>query len=170
MSYANVYPMAQAVAPFFWIVGAGILAGALAWAWRGRLLLAFAVIAVATTFLVAGTLTARHGVPTTAQSAWLVGAIALEALLIPFAGYKFGAGPERRFVLVILLIVALHFVPMYFTFGYIMLVLAAAGAINALIAWRRPDYPLRAVWAVDGATKVLAGVALWLTPGWQAVG
>lgn len=165
MTYANVYPMAPGAGVFLAIVGLAILAGAVMVQHRDRLLLAGGVVALVTTVLLAGTLAAPHGTPTAAQIYWLVGAIALESALVPLAVHRYGDGPERTLILIILGIVALHFLPMAPAFGWLMLVLAAAGTANVLVAWQRPGYPLRAVWAVDGAIKVVIAVPLFLSGG-----
>jgi hypothetical protein len=163
VTYANIYPMAPGAGVFFALIGIAILAGAAVPRHRDRLLLAGGVVALVTTVLLAGTLAAPHGVPTPAQIWWLVGAIALESALVPLALHRYGDRPERTVILMILGIVALHFLPMAPAFGWLMIVLAVAASVNILVAWKRPQYPLRAVWAVDGAIKVSIAAPLFLS-------
>lgn len=155
--------MAPGAGVFLALIGLAILAGALVPPYRDRLLLAGGVVALVITVLVAGTLAAPHGVPTASQMYWLIGAIALESALVPLALRRYGNQPERTLILMILAIVALHFLPMALAFGWLMIVLAAAASVNVLVAWRRPQYPLRAVWAVDGAIKVSIAAPLFLS-------
>jgi hypothetical protein len=146
-------------------VGVALVLGALRFRSRNVLLAVGGVLATIVTALLASSLTARAGVPTLAQGVWLAGAVVAEIVLLALLIRRAAPRGERAVVLTILGIVAAHFLPMAPAFGPPMILLGLACAANVLLAVRRTDYSLRAVWAVDGALKAAIGALLiWQPP------
>jgi hypothetical protein len=165
------YPLAGSGGVFLLIVGAAIVLGALRFRSRNVLLAVGAVLATIVTALVARSLTARVGPPTLAQGIWLAAAIAAEMALLAVFIRRAAPHGERAVVLTVLGIVAVHFLPMAPAFGPPMILLGLLCAANVLLAARLRDYPLRSVWAVDGALKAAIGAVLvWPPQGFTVTG
>jgi hypothetical protein len=88
----------------------------------------------------------------------LYATIIAEFLLIWFLVPRLGN--ERMIWLGVLVIVGLHFLPMYWTHGVRIVWLGFACVIVALSGLLAPDIPLFAIIAADGALKFLFG--LWM--------
>jgi hypothetical protein len=141
-----------------------IMLGSLRFRSRNVLLAAGAVLATIVTALVARDLTARVGVPTLTQFAWLAGAVTAEVVLLAIFIRRAAPGGERAVVLTVLGIVAAHFMPMEPAFGPQVILLGLLCAVNVLLAARFTNYSLPAVWAVDGVLKTTIGTLLLLLP------
>lgn len=163
MSYADLFPMAPGAGVFLTLVGVALVCGGIWTSYRYRLLTIGAVAATLATMLLAAQLAAPHGPPTRNQIVWLLGAILLEALLIPMVLRRVGRHDERRRTLAILTVVAIHFLPMAPAFGPIVAALGLVCLINIGVAWYRPNVSSRLVWSLDGALKLVAGLALLST-------
>lgn len=126
---------------------------------RWRLWLAAAFIAGMGAATWALTLQPSLGRPSGLHWAALGLGFALEIAGIIWANRRF-AHDERKADLAVLIVVALHFLPMAYAIGPLMAVLAAAGAWNAWRAWDRPDLSLRQVGLIDAGLKMATGIAL----------
>ncbi|MGH8187260.1 MAG: DUF6609 family protein [Steroidobacteraceae bacterium] len=152
--------MAPGAGVFLTLVGAALVCGGLWTSYRYRLLAIGAVAATLATVMLAAQLAAPHGPPTRNQILWLFGSVVLEALLIPAVLRHAGRQDDRRRTLAILTVVAIHFMPMAPALGPIVAALGLACLINIGVAWYRPNVSSRLVWSIDGALKMIAGVAL----------
>ncbi len=163
-SYANLYPLVRSGALFVMVIGAAIVAGFFWPRSRMALLALGAALAAIVTALSAATLTALYGAPTIAQVAWPVVAVAVEVVALMIVIRHFAERGERALLVAILVVVGLHFLPMAPAFGPLAAVLGVACTANALFAVHLSNYPLQAVWAVDGGLKVVLGALMWSLP------
>lgn len=146
------------------LMGAAILLGAIWFRSRNVLLALGAMLATVAVSLSAARLAAPYGVPTFAQVAWLVTAVVAEVAALVLVIRHFAPRGERAVLLAILVVVGLHFIPMTPAFGPLAAVLGVVCAVNALVAMRISQYPLRAVWATDGGLKIALGALMWFMP------
>jgi len=97
------------------------------------------------------------GEPSAKQRTVLRSAIVLEAALIIGASALVGAGNERLYWLLILLAVALHFLPLVAVHGPLMGALGVLCTINALVGLLFPQVPFLATAVTDGLLKIVFG-------------
>jgi hypothetical protein len=156
-SYARAYPMAPLGGLFLLTVGAFILLGAVAP--RARMPLLWSGLALGMTAIFLGGRFQR-GLPdpNAIQIGSLAVAILLETIAFAIAMPRVRPRGERTVQATSLLIVGLHFFVMLPAFGPRIGILAALCTLNAVLAFRIPQY--RAAWPVDGILKVALG--LWL--------
>jgi hypothetical protein len=161
--WAYAFPMVRAGGVFIFVMGCGVLLGAI-FPNRRRLLLAVgaAVATIAIVFL-AAPLSAPFGAPTRMQFGFLFGSIAAEAMLIGIAVALYRRAGERSLLLAILFAVGLHFLPMAGAFGPVCAALGVALCVCAGVGlWLRPGTPLNGLWAADGLIKMAFGAIMFL--------
>jgi hypothetical protein len=164
-SWAHVFPMIRAGGVFIFIMGAGVVLGALVPNRRRLLLIIGAAVATIAIVFLAARLSAPFGMPTRLQLWFLFGSISAEAILIRVAVASYRRAGERSLLLAILFAVGLHFLPMAVTFGPVCLLLGVALCVCAGIGlWLRPDSPLNMLWASDGLIKMAFGAIMFLAP------
>jgi len=130
------------------------------------MLIAGGVGATVAIILTANVLTRPLGVPTRLQFWALAAAIALEIVLIRVVVARYKRAGKRPFLLAILFVVGLHFLPMAITFGPLCAVLGLCAMANAAIAlWAQRDIPLNRVWIIDGALKLSFGSLMFTVAG-----
>ena len=155
---SHTFPMIRAGGLFILVMGAGVALGSIFSSQRKLLLALGAGVATVAIILSASTLSRPLGVPTNIQLWALAGAIVLEALLIAIVVARFRSAGERTFLLAILLVVGIHFLPMATAFGPLCAVLGATVIANASIGlWVIRDERLKYFWLMDGAIKVAFG-------------
>ena len=155
---AHSFPMVRAGGLFILIMGIGVaLGGAFAGLRKALLVVGGAAATVAIIFL-ADALTRPLGRPTTIQIAALGVAILLEMVLIFVVVRRYKNSGERTFLLAILFVVGIHFIPMAITFGPLCAVLGISAMTNAGIGlWVKREASLKSIWIVDGALKLAVG-------------
>lgn len=154
----HVFPMIRAGGLFILIMGAGVILGGLWPRRRIALLMAGGAGATLAIILTADLLTRPLGVPTRIQFWALAAAIALEIMLIRVVVARYKRAGERPFLLAILFVVGLHFLPMAITFGPLCAALGFCAMANAAIAFRTSrDISLNRVWIIDGVLKLSFG-------------
>lgn len=161
MTYASLYPLVRSGGLFLLIVGVAMTLGAIRFRSRNAILAAGAALAALATALTAAAVTSQLGKPTVAQIVWLAGAVSVEIALIPLVVRRAAPRGERAVTLAILGVVGLHFLPMAPAFGPLIGVLGLLCVANALLPMRFVNFPLRAVWTVDGSLKIAVGAAMW---------
>ena len=158
--------MARAGGMFIFVVGLGVVGGALDPRHRRFLLVFGAAIATLALILFGGQLSAPFGIPSRFQLWSLVGSIAIEGLLIRVAVFRCRAAGERTLLLAILFAVGLHFLPMALAFGPVCVILGVAlCACSGFGLWLRPGLALNGLWAADGLLKMACGALMFLAPG-----
>ena len=163
VSWAHAFPMARAGGLFIFIMGIGVVLGAIL-PNRRRLLLIFGAL-VATIALVfsAARLSAPFGAPTKLQLWFLFGSIGAEAILIRVAVAMYRRAGERSLLLAILFAVGLHFFPLAVAFGPMCAALGGTLCACAGIGlWLRPGIALNKLWASDGFIKMAFGAIMLL--------
>jgi hypothetical protein len=161
-AHPNSYPLAASGGVFLTIAGLAILLGALRFQSRNVVLCVGGALAAVVTALLAPSLTARAGVPTLAQIIWLAAAVIAEIVFLALLIRRVWPRGERTVVLMVLGVVALHFLPMAPAFGPPMVLLAVLCGANVTIAIRSSGYSVRAAWAIDGALKLAIGALMVL--------
>ena len=158
------FPMIRAGGLFILIMGVGVALGSFFSAQR-RLLLALgggaATIAIV---LSAGALSRPFGEPSHLQLWALGGSILLEMVLISFVVAVYKSAGERVFLLAILFVVGIHFIPMALAFGPLCVVLAICAMVNAgLGLWVFRGARVNYIWLADGILKIAFGACmLWI--------
>jgi len=157
--------MVRAGGVFIFIMGAGVVLGALLPRRRRWLLVFGAAVATIAMVVLAARLSAPFGRPSTLQLWFLFGSIGAEAILVRAAVALYRQAGERSLLLAILFAVGLHFLPMAVAFGPIC---AALGVTLCACAgcglWLRPGIPLNWLWASDGFIKMAFGAVMLLAP------
>jgi len=157
--------MVRAGGVFIFIMGAGVMLGALLPTRRRLLLIVGAVVATMAIVFLAAPLSAPLGMPTRLQLWFLFGSIGAEAILIRVAVAMYRRAGERSLLLAILFAVGLHFLPMAVAFGPVC---AALGVTLCVCAgtglWLRPGIALNRLWALDGLIKMAYGAIMLLAP------
>lgn len=139
---------------FILVMGLGIVLGAILPARRKVLLATGAAVASVALMVFGPALSAPLGSPSKMQLWALVGAIALEMVLISVAVVKYKNAGERSLLLAILFVVGLHFLPMAGAFGPLCAVLGfALSTCAAAGLWINPSLPLNRLWLADGLIK-----------------
>jgi hypothetical protein len=160
------YPLARSAGLFLVIAAIAALAGAVWTRRRWPLLAAGGAIGSVALALTAVPWSRPLGAPTRPQLASLLLAVFLEVVGIVWCQRRLRHLDERTRVLAVLAVVGAHFLPMGVAFGPWIVALglaATANAVGGLLLFRRAA--LRTLWALDGALKLAAGVALLLGPG-----
>ena len=140
------------------IMGVGVILGGLWPRRRIAMLIAGGAGATLAIILTADLLTRPLGVPTRIQFWALAAAIALETVLIRIVVARYKHAGERPFLLAILFVVGLHFLPMAITFGPLCAALGLCAMTNAGIAFRTShDISVNGVWIIDGVLKLSFG-------------
>lgn len=150
-------------------MGLAILLGA-AMSERRVLLLNLGFIVGFATFAFTWPLSA--GRPTLVQVAAIALAILAELAAFYFLLPLFAAQGARATTIASLAIVGAHFLIMTPGFGWPIALLSVLATINALAGGAWPGYSLNALWAIDGALKLSAGVLMYfshLLPAWPKV-
>lgn len=162
-SWAYAFPMIRAGGVFIFIMGAGVVLGALLPARRRLLLVIGAAVATIAIVVSAAPLSAPFGRPTNLQLWFLFGSILAEAILIRVAVARYRRADERSLLLAILFAVGLHFLPMAVAFGPVCAALGVTLCACAGIGlWLRPGIPLNRLWALDGLIKMAFGAIMFL--------
>jgi hypothetical protein len=146
------------------LVGVALVVGAVHFRFRNRLLALGAAVAAVATTLTAAKLAAPYGAPTASQVAWLAAAVLAEVAALIMVIRRFAPRGERVAMVAILMVVGLHFLPMAPAFGPLAAILGLACGANAMAGMRLSNYPLKAVWAVDGGLKIMFGSLMWAVP------
>jgi hypothetical protein len=81
--------------------------------------------------------------------------VALLLALMPYLPHD-----ERTIFIVVLAVVGVHFLPMMLSYGPVIGLLGAACAAAAGIAWLTPGETLPTILLVDGALKIVFGIAM----------
>jgi hypothetical protein len=155
---SHSFPMVRAGGLFILIMGLGVALGGV-FSSRRRLLLALgAAAATLVMILTANTLTRPLGSPTLTQYWALAVSILLEVVLIRFVVARYREAGERTFLLSILFVVGIHFLPMAIAFGPLCAILGASDMANAGTGlWVKRDVSLNSLWIADGALKMVFG-------------
>ena len=162
-SWAHTFPMIRAGGVFIFIMGVGVVLGALVPNRRRSLLFIGAVVATIAIVLSAARLSAPFGAPTSLQFWFLFGAIVAEAILIRVAVALYREVGERSLLLAILFAVGLHFLPMAVAFGPLCAVLGVTLCVCAGMGlWLRPASALNRLWAIDGCIKMAFGAIMFI--------
>jgi hypothetical protein len=157
--------MVRAGGLFIFIMGTGVVLGAVLPNIRRSLLICGAAVATIAIILSAARLSAPFGIPTRLQIWSLIGSIVAEAVLVRLAVALYREAGERSLLLAILFAVGLHFLPMALAFGPICAALGVAVCVNAGIGlWLKPDIALNKLWASDGVIKMTFGAIMFLAP------
>lgn len=162
----HLFPMVRAGGLFILIMGVGVLLSGVWPRRRMAMLIAGGAAATVAIILTANVLTRPLGLPTRLQVWALVAAIALEIVLIRVVVARYKRDGERPFLLAILFVVGLHFMPMAITFGPLCAALGLCVMANAAIAvGTSRDISLNRVWIVDGLLKLSFGVLMFAISG-----
>jgi hypothetical protein len=164
-SWAYAFPMVRAGGLFIFIMGAGVVLGALLPNRRKPFLILGAAAAIVAMVFLASRLSAPFGTPTRLQLWFLFGSMGAEAILIRVAVALYRQAGERYLLLAILFAVGLHFLPMAVAFGPICAALGVTLCVCAGIGlWLRPGISLNRLWASDGFIKMAFGAIMLLAP------
>ena len=162
-SWAHAFPMIRAGGVFIFIMGAGVMLGALLPTRRRLLLIIGTAVATIAIVFLAAPLSAPFGRPTQLQLWFLFGSISAEAILIRVAVAMYRRAGERSLLLAILFAVGLHFLPMAVAFGPLCAALGVTLCVCAGIGlWLRPGIALDRLWATDGVIKMAFGAIMFL--------
>jgi hypothetical protein len=157
--------MVRAGGVFIFVMGAGVMLGAVLPNRRRLLLIVGAAVATIAIILSAARLSAPYGIPTRLQIWFLFASIVAEAILVRVAVALYREAGERSLLLAILLAVGLHFLPMAVTFGPLCAALGVTLCICAGIGlWLRTDIALNKLWASDGLIKMAFGAIMFWVP------
>lgn len=155
-------PMTPGGGAFLTCVGAALIAAAtIPWSLGGYILMGgfaagFAAMAAAS---IAGR---KRGLPKpTLLHLALVWASAGVELLVFFFLFPLLPHDERMQMIAVIAVVGLHFLPMTWSFGPLILWLALACIGVAAIGWFAPVIPLPALIATDGLLKLVFGLAMF---------
>ena len=132
----HMFPMIRGGGLFIFVMGVGVILGGLWPRRRMTMLIAGGAGATLSIILTANLLGRPLGAPTRLQFWALAAAIALEIVLIRVVVARYKRGGERPFLLAILFVVGLDFLPMALTFGPLCAVLGLCTMANAAIAFR----------------------------------
>ena len=155
------YPLVRSGGLFLLVVGIALVAGAFHSRWRVGLLAGGVAIATVVTAVATPTLVSGLGRPSRFQIVVLVGAVVLEAALIPLGLHATRQRGWSTRWLTVFFMVGLHFLPMAVAFGPVMLLLGLALMLNAGIGlWKTSVIELQHSWLADGLLKVTAGVIM----------
>ena len=155
--------MIRAGGVFIFIMGVGVMLGALVPNRRRSLLIIGAAVATIAIVSLAARLSAPFGAPTSLQFWFLFGSIAAEAILIRVAVVLYRRASERSLLLAILFAVGLHFLPMTVAFGPPCAALGVTLCVCAGVGlWLWPGVPLNKLWAIDGFIKMAFGAVMFL--------
>jgi hypothetical protein len=164
-SWAYAFPIIRAGGVFIFIMGAGVVLGALIPNKRRLLLIIGAAVATIAIIFLAARLSAPFGTPTRLQLWFLFGSIIAEAILIRVVVASYRRAGERALLLAILFAVGLHFLPMAVAFGPVCAALGLTLCLCAGIGlWLMPGIPLNRLWASDGLIKMVFGAIMFLAP------
>jgi hypothetical protein len=151
----HFFPMFRGGGLFILIMGIGVVLGSV---FPGRRLLlvvlggAVGSVAIA---LSANALARPLGLPTRVQYWALAVAILIEAILIRVVVARYKSAGERTFLLAVLLVVGVHFIPMAITFGPLCAALGVSAMGNAgLGLWKKRAASLNTLWSIDGGLKI----------------
>ena len=154
----HIFPMIRAGGLFIFIMGIGVVVGGLWPRRRMVMLIAGGAGATLAIILTANALTRPLGVPTRTQFWALAAAIALEIVLIRVVVARYKRAGERPFLLAILFVVGLHFLPMAITFGPLCGLLGLCAMLNAGMGlWTSSGIPANRAWLIDGVLKLSFG-------------
>ena len=155
---AHSFPMVRAGGLFILIMGIGVALGGLFPGLRKALLVMGGTAATMAIIFFADALTRPLGRPT-ANQIWALGvAILFEMALIFAVVRRYRNSGERTFLLAILFVVGIHFIPMAFTFGPLCAVLAVSAMANAGVGlWVKREASLKSIWMAEGVLKLAIG-------------
>jgi hypothetical protein len=155
--------MIRAGGVFIFIMGVGVMLGALVPNRRRSLLIIGAAVATIAIVLSAARLSAPFGAPTSLQFWFLFGSIVAEAIFVRIAVALYRRADERSLLLAILFAVGLHFLPMAVAFGPLCAALGVTLCVCAGVGlWLRPGIALNRLWATDGLIKMAFGAVMFL--------
>jgi hypothetical protein len=162
----HLFPMIRAGGLFILIMGVGVIFGGLWPRRRMAMLIAGSAGATLAIILTANVLTRPLGVPTRTQFWALAVAIVLEMALIRVVVARYKRAGERPFLLAILFVVGLHFMPMAITFGPLCGLLGLCVMLNAGMGlWTSRGIPLNRAWLIDGVLKLSFGSFMFAVAG-----
>ena len=162
----HLFPMIRTGGLFILIMGVGVILGGLWPRRRIAMLIAGGAGATLAIMLTANVLTRPLGVPTRTQFWALAAAIALEMVLIGIVVARYKRAGERPFLLAILFVVGLHFLPMSITFGPLCAVLGLCAMANAGIGLSSlRGISLSRLWIIDGVLKLFFGGFMFAVTG-----
>jgi hypothetical protein len=164
-SWAHAFPMVRAGGVFIFIMGAGVVLGAVLPNRRRLFLIVGAAVATIAIVFSAARLSAPFGIPSRLQIGFLFASIGAEAILVRVAVALYREAGERSLLLAILLAVGFHFLPMAVAFGPLCAALGVTLCVCAGFGlWLRSDIPLNRLWAADGLIKMAFGAIMFLAP------
>jgi hypothetical protein len=162
LAMTHMFPMIRGGGLFILVMGVGVILGGVWPRRRMAMLIAGGAGATLAIVLTADVLMRPLGTPTRLQVWALAAAIVLEIVLIRVVVARYKQAGERPFLLAILLVVGLHFLPMALTFGPLCAVLGLCVMANAAIAFRSSrDIPVNRVWLIDGVLKMGFGALMF---------
>lgn len=159
------YPGVRAGGLFLLIVGIGLVAGGLLGTalmfpvFLGGFGLGFIALGV-----FSGALERPLGKATLVQNLMIPAAILLEVVLVAGVFRLFPNPGSREFILAILFVVGVHFLPFAVRSGPLMLAVAGLCCANALVGWFAASIPIAVLWTADGAIKAIIGIAMLRAP------
>jgi hypothetical protein len=154
--------MIRAGGVFIFVMGAGVMLGALVPNRRRSLLIIGAAIATIAIVSLTARLSSPFGAPTSLQFWFLFGSIVAEAILVRIAVALYRRAGERSLLLAILIAVGLHFLPMAVAFGPLCAALGVTLCMCAGIGlWLKPGIALNRLWATDGFIKMAFGAIMF---------
>jgi hypothetical protein len=153
---------------FIFIMGAGVVLGALLPKRRRLLLIIGAAVATIAIVFLAAPLSAPFGKATRLQLWFLFGSISAEAILIRVAVALYRRADERSLLLAILFAVGLHFLPMAIAFGPLCAALGVTLCLCAGIGLSpRPGIPLNWCGHQTASSKWRMGRSCSSLPEWR---
>lgn len=166
------YPMVRGGGSFLFLIGTGLLLGVLTavdepvntrpFLWGAALgLISIPVVRRRW----------RLGSPTLRQVIALVGSICMQLVFFALLSRMLGADPlPRDRWLYSLLIVGIHFLPMYWSFGPRIVLLGVLSICTAGIGLLSPGIPFVVLGSIDAALKIVFGLWMFLTPARSPAG
>jgi hypothetical protein len=166
LAMPHAFPLIRAGGLFIFIMGIGVICGGVFPSQRRLFLILGAAGATVAITLLASALSRSLGTPTRIQIWALAAAIVLEMALIGGVVARYKAAGERTFLLLILFVVGLHFLPMAITFGPLCAILGVSAMANAGIGLQiKRETALKRIWILDGVLKIGFGSLMFSVSG-----
>ena len=163
---AHSFPMIRAGGLFILIMGIGVALGGVFSAQRKLCLALGGGAATIAIVLTASVLSRPFGEPSYLQLWALGGSILLEVVLISYVVASYKRARERVFLLAVLLVVGIHFLPMALAFGPLCIALGICVIANASLGlWVFRVVPLKYLWVADGMLKIAFGAFMFSMAG-----
>ena len=159
-----VTPMTPSGGAFLAAFGAGLIAFVLTPAeLRTYVLIGFVAFALVALVMVGAVARTRIGAPT-ARQRWLVWPPVIVEAGVFWLLFRYSNFDVRTGWIAANAIVAVHFLPMVWSFGPVIDVLGASCLAWAMAAWLYEPIPLPLVVAADGALKLVFGLVMLAAP------